>query len=96
MTKPCLGYPSRTAAALALENDGLSHARIAVLINSEGGNQITAKEVGALLASHTRNSWRRVDALSTQGAYIKAAAKIDKARVVTFLRTLIAEVEAMP
>lgn len=39
--KPCLGYPSRTAAALALQAGGLSNAAIAAMIGI-GSSTVTA------------------------------------------------------
>ncbi|MDO6799382.1 hypothetical protein [Shimia thalassica] len=55
--KPILGYPSRTAAVVAMHGDGKSHAEIATAINNalpKGETKIGVERVELLLYSGMR------------------------------------------
>jgi hypothetical protein len=49
--KPVLGYPSRTAAAVALQAQGLRPQQIAERIGAASGDRLTVKAVYSLLAN---------------------------------------------
>lgn len=92
--KPCLGYPSRTDAVMALLDQGTMPAEIARRIAAESGETITEKMVLDLENSRLRQEQRKLGNLTTQRAYLRAAAKIDRPRVVWFLRAMLSELEA--
>lgn len=91
--KPCLGYPSRSAAAHALLAEGLTPRQIAARIEAEADEPITAKMVLDLDSSYRRRFDRRLENLPIYRAYLLAAAGIDRRRVISFLRDLLNEIE---
>lgn len=91
--KPCLGYPSRTDAVMALLDQGKMPAEIARRIAAESGKTITEKMVLDLETSRLRQEQRKLGNLATFRAYLRAAAKIDRPRVVRFLRAMLSELE---
>lgn len=91
--KPCLGYPSRTAAVVAMIERGVKPEKIAARIAAESGQPVTEKMVLDLETSWRRTQQAKVGRLDTVGATIRAAAAIDRPHVLRFLRRLIAEIE---
>ncbi|WP_133122886.1 hypothetical protein [Zhengella mangrovi] len=91
--KPCLGYPSRTEAVMALLDQGETPAVIARRIEAESGAPITEKMVLDLENSRLRQAQRKLGNLTTYRAYLRAAAKIDRPRVLRFLRAMMSELE---
>lgn len=91
--KPCLGYRSRTDAVMALLAKGETPAQIASRIEAESGETITEKMVLDLENSRLRQEQGKLGNLTTQRAYLRAAAKIDRPRVLGFLREMLTELE---
>lgn len=94
MPKPCLGYRSRTAAAVALAAQGLGSGEIADRIEAASGETVTAKMVDDLLASRERGRLRLRDNLHRYAEHFRAAAGVDRRGVARFLRDLAAEIDA--
>lgn len=74
--EPCLGYPSRSAAVLALRERGLSHHQIAARTG------IPVENIGALYHS-ARRSRDGVRSMPVQVATLKALAPAAEARGLT-------------
>lgn len=91
--KPCLGYPSRTDAVMALLDQGKMPVEIASTISEATGETITEKMVLDLETSRLRQEQRKLGNLTTYRAHLRAAAKIDRPRVVRFLRAMLSELE---
>lgn len=91
--KPCLGYPTRTDAVMALLAKGETPAQIAQRIEVESGETITEKMVLDLENSRRRQEQLKLGNLTIYRAYLRAAAKIDRPRVVGFLREMLSELE---